>query len=135
MPSDPRKSSYLPYEDNVTYANLPTGSRGQGFQPLFSTLSSNAVNIHTNMGNRRQDVIARSVTHSIVHSNEARPSLLARVPAFLWLYWLAFECVRRDLFKALRGIWRIDEDEYRASFGAQDRSQRTLVPMGTLSNG
>ncbi|KXT03620.1 hypothetical protein AC578_9993 [Pseudocercospora eumusae] len=81
---------------------------------------------------RRQNVIARSVTHSILHSDARRPSVFARIPNFFWLYWLAFQCVREDLFKHLRGIWHIEEDDYKSSFGKDDNKKRDLKPMGDM---
>lgn len=79
---------------------------------------------------RRLNVIARSVTHFIIHSDAKQPNVLARIPNFFWVYWLTFQCVREDLFTALRGIWQIKDDEYKASFGKDDRKKRDLKPMG-----
>jgi hypothetical protein len=65
----------------------------------------------------RQDVIAQSVTYSILHSDDKPGSIVETVPAFFHAYWLTFTCVQRELFKALRGLWQIDQDEYRTSLG------------------
>ncbi|CAK3894058.1 SAICAR synthase [Lecanosticta acicola] len=81
---------------------------------------------------RRQNVIATSITHSIRHSDEKRKPVTARIPAFFYVYWLTFECVREDLFKALRAAWQISEDEYRKSFGADDKVAAALKPMGDM---
>lgn len=78
-------------------------------------------------------MIARSITYSILRSDQQQKSVLARIPAFFYVYWLTFECVREDLFKALRGIWQVDEDEYRKSFGADDKAAAKLSPMGMFS--
>lgn len=81
---------------------------------------------------RRQDMIARSITYSILRSDQQQKSVLARIPAFFYVYWLIFECVREDLFKALRGVWQVDEHEYRKSFGLDDKAAAKLSPMGTF---
>lgn len=78
---------------------------------------------------QRQQIIARSVTYSVLHSDRP-PSFLAKLPAFFYLYWLTFECLREDLFTALRGVWEIDLKDYRKSFGAEDRKKDALQPMG-----
>lgn len=79
---------------------------------------------------RRQNVIAHSVTYSILHSDQKRKSLIARIPSFFWIYWLNFDCVREDLFKALRATWQIEEDEYRKSFAADSKDAAGLNPIG-----
>ncbi|KAK4508715.1 hypothetical protein PRZ48_002454 [Zasmidium cellare] len=81
---------------------------------------------------RRQKIIAHSVTYSILRSDQKRKSLLARIPSFFWIYWLNFDCVREDLFKALRETWQIDEEEYRKAFGADSKDAAGLKPIGTL---
>ena len=92
------------------------------------------------MGARERN-IARSVTYTITSSNEdgkprRRPGLLRRLFGVFNLYWLSFRLVREDLFRALRGVWRIPEAEYRASFGGAssaaeaDGSLQALGDMG-----
>lgn len=85
----------------------------------------------------RQDVIAQSITFSILHTDERKPSIFARVPAFFYAYWLNLKCVREDLFQALRGIWQIDEESYRSSFRAEEAGgdgtqEHALNAMGKL---
>lgn len=79
---------------------------------------------------RRQHTIAHSVTYSILHSDRKRKSLITRLPSYFWLYWLNFECLREDLFKALRDTWQLDEDAYRKSFGADSKDATGLKPIG-----
>ncbi|KAI5369804.1 Putative phosphatidylinositol-4-phosphate 5-kinase, core [Septoria linicola] len=81
---------------------------------------------------RREKTIARSITHSILHSSEKRPNVFARLPNYFWLYYLKFECVREELFKVLRETWQINEHEYRASFGVDEASRRRLKAMGDM---
>lgn len=81
-------------------------------------------------GGRRQNIIARSVTHSIQHSDEKRKSIIKRLQAVFYLYWLNFDCVRQDLFKELRVSWEISDDDYRKSFRANDQDAAGLKPMG-----
>jgi hypothetical protein len=71
----------------------------------------------------RQDVIAQSVTYSILHSDDKPSSIINTVPAFFHAYRLTFSCVQSELFKALRGLWRIDEHEYRTSLGVGAEGQ------------
>lgn len=81
---------------------------------------------------RRQAVIARSITHAILHSHSGRVSVLARIPAFFYLYWLVFTCVQEELFRSLReGVWQIGEDDYQDAFGAKDKKAR-LKEMGDM---
>jgi hypothetical protein len=73
---------------------------------------------------RREVLIARSVVYAILTSlpdgNPAsKPSLLSRALRLLHLFWLSFRMVRPDLFRALRGVWKIQEADYKASFGAE----------------
>lgn len=81
---------------------------------------------------RRQDVIARSVAYSIIHGEDKRRGVLARIPAYFYLYWLTFQCVREDLFNSLRGIWQIEDEDYRKSFGDGDRKAAGLIAMGAF---
>ncbi|GAW13480.1 hypothetical protein ANO14919_028660 [Xylariales sp. No.14919] len=73
---------------------------------------------------RREVLIARSIVYAILTSlpngDPARkPSLLSKAFRLFRLFWLTFRLLRPDLFRALRGVWEIREDEYRASFGAE----------------
>ncbi|KAI1308582.1 SAICAR synthase-like protein [Xylaria venustula] len=81
---------------------------------------------------RRQTLIARSIVHCILTTTPIgepahHPSFLSRVLRLFRLYWLTFALVQPDLFKALRGVWQIKEEDYKASFGAEsvgDHSSR-----------
>lgn len=80
---------------------------------------------------RRQDIIARSITHAISRNDSPRVSVLSKIPAFFYLYWLIFKCLREDLFKSLReSVWQIDEDDYQEAFGAKDKKKAKLKSMG-----
>ncbi|KAI0196994.1 SAICAR synthase-like protein [Astrocystis sublimbata] len=73
---------------------------------------------------RRAVLIARSVIYAILTSlpngkPARRPSSISRALRFFRLFWLTFRLLRPDLFRALRGIWEIKEENYRASFGAE----------------
>ncbi|KAJ8126173.1 hypothetical protein O1611_g7465 [Lasiodiplodia mahajangana] len=73
---------------------------------------------------RRKVLIARSIVYAILTSlpngNPARkPSIISRACRLFRLFWLTFRLVRPDLFRALRGVWEINEQDYRASFGAE----------------
>ncbi|KAJ2967290.1 hypothetical protein NUW58_g10490 [Xylaria curta] len=73
---------------------------------------------------RRVTLIARSIVYAILTSlpngNPARkPSLLSKAFRLFRLFWLTFRLLRPDLFRALRGVWEIKEQDYRASFGAE----------------
>ncbi|KAI1123143.1 SAICAR synthase-like protein [Nemania abortiva] len=81
---------------------------------------------------RRKVIIARSIVYAILTSlptgDPARkPSILSRAFRVFRLFWLTFRLVRPDLFRALRGVWNIKEEDYRASFGAEsiDDSNRS----------
>ncbi|KAH9845781.1 putative phosphatidylinositol phosphate kinase [Teratosphaeria destructans] len=76
---------------------------------------------------RRQVVIAQSIQYSITN-REKKPPLVHKLPAYFYTYWLTFECVRADLFKALRGTWEVNEDAYLSSFQGRD----ALEPMGDM---
>ena len=95
--------------------------------PLHNDINTTSViNIITSM-TRRENVIASSITDAIVHSLAKRPTFLARVPSFFWLYYLRFECLSEELFRALRNeTWRLRETEYEASFGAEDEQKKLL---------
>ncbi|KAI2606750.1 SAICAR synthase-like protein [Hypoxylon sp. NC1633] len=91
---------------------------------------------------RRETAIARSIIYAILNAKEdgapaRKYSLLARVLRLFRIYWLTFRLVRPDLFRALRGVWGIKEDDYKASFdaGKENRTKRAkaiLVPMGDM---
>lgn len=79
---------------------------------------------------RRQNVIARSVAYAIIHSEDKPKGLLARIPAYFYLYYLELQCYREALFKSLRGSWEIDDEVYKKSFGEGDKSAAGLTAMG-----
>ncbi|KAI8631533.1 SAICAR synthase-like protein [Xylariaceae sp. FL1651] len=97
---------------------------------------------------RREVLIARSVVYAILTTlptgKPARePSILSRALRIFSLFWLTFGLVRPDLFRSLRGVWGINEQDYRASFGAEStdgskkKRKRTktkdiLQPMGDM---
>ncbi|KAI0018201.1 SAICAR synthase-like protein [Xylariomycetidae sp. FL0641] len=91
---------------------------------------------------RREILIARSVVYAILTTrDDGKPaksaSFLEKAKSFFRLYWLTFHLVRPDLFKSLRGMWEIQEDDYRTSFGASPRSnkytgQDALESMGDM---
>ncbi|KAI2631389.1 SAICAR synthase-like protein [Hypomontagnella submonticulosa] len=92
---------------------------------------------------RRETLIARSIVYAILTIKEdgkptRKPSLLTRALRLFYIYWLTFRLVRQDLFKALRGVWMIKEDDYRASFGVdkkvrvKKKGKGVLIPMGDL---
>jgi hypothetical protein len=62
------------------------------------------------MAPRRQVAIAQSIQHSLLHSEQKR-GWFGSVPAYFYAYYLTFECVRVDLFKALRGTWGIQQGQ------------------------
>ncbi|TGJ78632.1 hypothetical protein E0Z10_g10127 [Xylaria hypoxylon] len=73
---------------------------------------------------RRELLIARSVVYAILTSlpngkPARKSSILAKAFRLFRLFWLSFRLLRPDLFRALRGVWQIKEDDYRASFGAE----------------
>lgn len=80
---------------------------------------------------KRQDVIAQSITHSILHHDEKRKSFLTRIPNYFWIYRLDYDCVSNGLFEALRGVWQLDEHDYCESFGSKDEQVARLTPIGT----
>ncbi|KAI1103691.1 SAICAR synthase-like protein [Jackrogersella minutella] len=91
----------------------------------------------------RETLIARSIVYAILTSKEngdpaRKPSLVARFLRLFYIYWLSFRLVREDLFKTLRGVWQIKEDDYRDSFVfkkqklKKEKDRRALVPMGDL---
>ncbi|KAI0377171.1 SAICAR synthase-like protein [Hypomontagnella monticulosa] len=87
---------------------------------------------------RRETLIARSIVHAIISIDEdgkplRKPSLLTRALRLFYIYWLTFRIIRHDLFKALRGVWMIKEDDYRASFGVDKKKGKgVLIPMGSM---
>lgn len=76
------------------------------------------------MAPSRQEVIAQSIQHALLHHGQS-PSFLARLPAYFYTSWLTFARVREDLFTDLRQTWKIDQDEYLNSFA----SEGALVAM------
>ncbi|KAI1110346.1 SAICAR synthase-like protein [Nemania sp. NC0429] len=73
---------------------------------------------------RRKVLIARSIVYAILTSlpdgNPARkPSCLSRTCRLFRLFWLTFRLLRPDLFRSLRRVWEIREEDYKASFGAE----------------
>ncbi|KAI2471600.1 SAICAR synthase-like protein [Annulohypoxylon bovei var. microspora] len=92
---------------------------------------------------RRDILVARSIVYAILTSKEdgtppRKPSLLARVLRLFYIYWLSFRLVQPDLFKALRSVWQIREDDYRDSFDIKKqklnnkKDKRALIPMGDM---
>lgn len=75
----------------------------------------------------RQLIIARSIIYAILSTDEdgrptAKSSFLSRFWARFYLYWLTFQLVRADLFRALREFWAIKDKDYKSSFGAEWKS-------------
>ncbi|KAI1744890.1 SAICAR synthase-like protein [Xylaria scruposa] len=73
---------------------------------------------------RREVLVARSVAYAILTSlpngqPARKPSFISRAFRIFRLFWLTFLLLRPDLFRALRGVWEIKEQDYRASFGAE----------------
>ncbi|KAI0099712.1 SAICAR synthase-like protein [Nemania sp. FL0031] len=73
---------------------------------------------------RRKVLIARSIVYAILTSLPngdlaRKPSIISKAFRVFRLFWLTFRLVRPDLFRALRGIWEIKEQDYRLSFGAE----------------
>ncbi|EME49638.1 hypothetical protein DOTSEDRAFT_20068 [Dothistroma septosporum NZE10] len=66
---------------------------------------------------RRQDVIARSVTYTMLHSHDRPESIMKRL---------------RDLFLELRELWHVSEEDYRKSFGTNDKRASALDAMGNF---
>lgn len=100
---------------------------------------------------RREVLIARSVVYAILTSlpngkPARKPSLLTKAFRIFRLFWLTFRLLRPDLFRALRGVWEINEGDYRASFGAEsidnhdsnrkkrrnNKKKDVLLPMGDM---
>ncbi|OTB00343.1 hypothetical protein M426DRAFT_324388 [Hypoxylon sp. CI-4A] len=91
---------------------------------------------------RRETLIARSIIYAILTTREdgrsvRRPSILGRLRRLFYVYWLTFRLVRPGLFKALRGVWEIKEDDYKASFDVKDQKNKkkikgTMLPMGDM---
>ncbi|KAI6083087.1 SAICAR synthase-like protein [Hypoxylon rubiginosum] len=91
---------------------------------------------------RRENLIARSIVYAIINTNDdgkltRKPSVLGRILRLFYVYWLTFRLVRHDLFKALRGVWGIQDADYRASFSFKDQSKKkkgkvALLPMGDM---
>ncbi|KAI1204098.1 SAICAR synthase-like protein [Annulohypoxylon truncatum] len=92
---------------------------------------------------RRDILVARSIVYAILTSKEdgepaRKASCLKRILRFFYIYWLTFRPVRPDLFKALRGVWQIKEDDYRESFDINKqklknkKDKRALVPLGDM---
>ncbi|KAI0895306.1 SAICAR synthase-like protein [Annulohypoxylon nitens] len=92
---------------------------------------------------RRDILVARSIVYAILTNQEdgkpfRKVSCLKRILRFFYLYWLTFRPVQPDLFKALRGVWQINEDDYKNSFDIKkqklknNKTKRALVPMGDM---
>ncbi|KAI1807510.1 SAICAR synthase-like protein [Daldinia bambusicola] len=90
---------------------------------------------------RRETLIARSIVYTILTAREdgrpaRKPSLLKRAFRLFYVYWLTFRLVREDLFRALRGVWMVDEDDYKTSFDPRKQSDAkkkgALIPMGDM---
>jgi hypothetical protein len=79
----------------------------------------------------RHEVIADSIQHAITHSDK-RPGFFNCVPGFFYIHWLTFECVRVDLFKGLRDLWEIKDEDYLASFGGKEGNGDVLKSMGDM---
>jgi hypothetical protein len=67
-----------------------------------------------------------------VEDDKSKSSAFDRFPAFFCLYWLQFECVQSEVFKALRkGVWQLKDEEYTGSFGGDGQdSKPKLQAMG-----
>ena len=81
---------------------------------------------------RRENLIARSIVYTILNAGEdGRPyrrlSLWRRAIRLFHLFWLTFRLVRSDLFRSLRELWGVREDEYKGSFRSGP-----LQPMGDM---
>ncbi|KAI1456070.1 SAICAR synthase-like protein [Annulohypoxylon moriforme] len=92
---------------------------------------------------RRDILIARSIVYAILTSKEDgksshKLSCFKRFLRLFYIYWLTFRPVQPDLFKALRGVWQIKEDDYRDSFDIKkqklknQKAKRALIPMGDM---
>ncbi|KAI1634261.1 phosphatidylinositol-4-phosphate 5-kinase-domain-containing protein [Biscogniauxia mediterranea] len=71
---------------------------------------------------RRETRIARCIIYAILLTREDgrprhRPSLFERFLRLFHIFKLTLGLVQPDLFKALRGVWGIIEEDYRNSFG------------------
>ncbi|KAI1339840.1 SAICAR synthase-like protein [Xylariaceae sp. FL0016] len=79
---------------------------------------------------RRDTLIGRSIVYAILTvryegRSAKRPSIVARALRLFRIYWLTFRLVRPDLFRALRGVWAIEDEDYKASFSAvSDRKDK-----------
>jgi hypothetical protein len=80
---------------------------------------------------RRQGIIASSIQYSVTHSDK-KPTFFGRIPGYFYVHWLTFECIREDLFEALRGTWEIKDEDYLASFGkgGKDTALKAMGDMG-----
>ncbi|KAI1469097.1 SAICAR synthase-like protein [Daldinia caldariorum] len=88
---------------------------------------------------RRQTLIARSIVYTILTAREdgkpaRKPTLLKRALRLFYMYWLTFRLAREDIFRTLRRVWMVDEDDYKASFNVRKQSntknKEVLIPMG-----
>ncbi|KAK4550714.1 hypothetical protein LTR36_000293 [Oleoguttula mirabilis] len=75
----------------------------------------------------REEVIAQSIQKSLLRKDQ-RSSFLASLPTYFYTYSLTFECVREELFTALRAAWQINDDDYRQSFAGEG----ALVAMADM---
>ena len=81
---------------------------------------------------RRENLIARSIVYTILNAgDDGRPyrrlSLWARAIRLFRLFWLTFRLVRFDLFRSLRELWGVREEDYKSSF-----RRGPLEPMGDM---
>lgn len=77
-------------------------------------------------------MIAQSITDSILHHDEKWKSFLVRIPRYFRIYRLDFDCINDGLFRALRGLWQLEEDDYQHSFGNKDENAVSLTPIGKV---
>lgn len=79
----------------------------------------------------RQEVIAHSIQHSIIHTDKGS-GFLNSVPGLFYVHWLTFERVRPDAFQTLHKTWGIQDDDYLASFGGPGGDGDALKSMGDM---
>lgn len=80
----------------------------------------------------RDRSIAKEIYKAVFADKQGKASLLRRILAFFSLFNLALARYDDELFKKLRKeVWKLDEDEYRASFERTDKKIQ-LRPVGDL---